>query len=105
MATPGEPVVATDARASRGVGDVFVQLRQGHVAQQRRKNRPLRGTGVVPAQDAILTEDARWNLRGRNLAIHSAGDTERIRFATAADVLNALTDRFVLPDDLEAVLS
>lgn len=43
---------------------------------------------------ALLTDDARWNLRGRNLAIHSAGNTERIRFETAADVLNALTERF-----------
>jgi arylamine N-acetyltransferase len=49
---------------------------------------------VVGLSAALLTDDARWNLRGRNLAIHSAGDTERIRFATAADVLNALTDRF-----------
>ena len=45
-------------------------------------------------RSALVTDDARWNLRGRNLAIHSAGDTERIRFATAADVLNALTERF-----------
>jgi len=51
-------------------------------------------TFVVGLSAAILTDDARWNLRGRNLAIHSAGDTERIRFATAADVLNALSDRF-----------
>jgi arylamine N-acetyltransferase len=43
---------------------------------------------------ALITDDARWNLRGRNLAIHSAGNTERIRFAAAADVLIALTDRF-----------
>ncbi|MDT5015090.1 MAG: arylamine N-acetyltransferase [Mycobacterium sp.] len=43
---------------------------------------------------ALVTDDARWNLRGRNLAIHSAGNTERIRFDTAADVLVALTDRF-----------
>jgi arylamine N-acetyltransferase len=43
---------------------------------------------------ALVTEDARWNMRGRNLAIHRAGDTERIRFDTAADVLVALTDRF-----------
>jgi arylamine N-acetyltransferase len=43
---------------------------------------------------ALVTDDARWNLRGRNLAIHSSGDTERIRFATAADVLTALTERF-----------
>ena len=51
-------------------------------------------TFVVGLSVALLTDDARWNLRGRNLAIHSSGDTERIRFATAADVLNALTDRF-----------
>ena len=49
---------------------------------------------VVGLSAALVTDDARWNLRGRNLAIHSAGDTERIRFETAADVLVALTDRF-----------
>ena len=49
---------------------------------------------VVGLSVALVTDDARWNLRGRNLAIHSAGNTERIRFATAADVLVALTDRF-----------
>lgn len=43
---------------------------------------------------ALVTDDARWNLRGRNLAIHRGGQTERIRFDTAADVLGALTDRF-----------
>jgi arylamine N-acetyltransferase len=53
-----------------------------------------RSTFVVGLSAALLTDDARWNLRGRHLAIHSAGDTERIRLATAADVLNALTDRF-----------
>jgi len=53
-----------------------------------------RSTFVVGLSVALLTDDARWNLRGRNLAIHSNGNTERIRFATAADVLNALTDRF-----------
>jgi len=42
----------------------------------------------------LVTEDARWNMRGRNLAIHSGGDTERIRLDTAADVLTALTERF-----------
>ncbi|MGZ8814253.1 MAG: arylamine N-acetyltransferase family protein, partial [Mycobacterium sp.] len=49
---------------------------------------------VVGLSVALVTDDARSNLRGRNLAIHSAGNTERIRFATAADVLNALTERF-----------
>jgi arylamine N-acetyltransferase len=43
---------------------------------------------------ALVTDDARWNLHGRNLAIHRAGETERIRFDTAAQVLDALTDRF-----------
>ena len=35
---------------------------------------------------ALVTDDARWNMRGRNLAIHRGGNTERIRFDTAADV-------------------
>jgi arylamine N-acetyltransferase len=43
---------------------------------------------------ALVTDDARWNMRGRNLAIHSGGGTERIRFDNAADVLVALTERF-----------
>ena len=43
---------------------------------------------------ALVTDDARWNLRGRNLAIHRKGDSERIRFDTAAQVVDALTDRF-----------
>lgn len=49
---------------------------------------------VIGLSAALVTEDARWNLRGRQLAIHSAGHTERIRFDTAAEVLDALTDRF-----------
>jgi arylamine N-acetyltransferase len=49
---------------------------------------------VTGLSAALITGDARWNLRGRHLAIHSDGDTERIRFGTAADVLVALTDRF-----------
>ncbi|MBP1818532.1 arylamine N-acetyltransferase [Mycobacterium sp. OAE908] len=43
---------------------------------------------------ALVTGEARYNMRGRNLAIHSAGETEKIRFDTAAEVLEALTDRF-----------
>jgi arylamine N-acetyltransferase len=43
---------------------------------------------------ALVTDDARWNLRGRNLAVHRAGNTEKIRFDSAADVLGVLTDRF-----------
>lgn len=50
---------------------------------------------------ALVTDDARWNLRGRNLAMHSDGRTERIRFDTAAQVLDALSDRFGIDlDDL-----
>ncbi len=45
---------------------------------------------------ALVTDDARWNLRGRNLAIHGKGGSERIRFDTAAQVVEALTDRFGL---------
>ena len=43
---------------------------------------------------ALVTDDARWNMRGRNLAIHRAGQSEKIRFDTAAEVLDVLTDRF-----------
>ncbi|KUI00712.1 arylamine N-acetyltransferase [Mycobacterium sp. IS-3022] len=49
---------------------------------------------VTGLSAALITDDARWNLRGRNLAIHSGGSTERVRFDTAADVLATLTDRF-----------
>jgi arylamine N-acetyltransferase len=51
-------------------------------------------TFVVGLTAAVITDDARWNMRGRNLAIHSHGETERIRFDTAAEVVEALTDRF-----------
>ncbi|WP_024442690.1 MULTISPECIES: arylamine N-acetyltransferase [unclassified Mycobacterium] len=49
---------------------------------------------VVGLSVALVTDDARWNLRGRNLAIHSRSGTERIRFDDAAQVCEALTDRF-----------
>jgi arylamine N-acetyltransferase len=50
---------------------------------------------VVGLRAALVTDDARWNLRGRNLAIHRlGGGTEQIRFDTAADVVDALTQRF-----------
>ena len=49
---------------------------------------------VVGLSVSLATDDARWNLRGRNLAIHQAGETERVRFDNAADLLEALTDRF-----------
>ena len=43
---------------------------------------------------ALVTDDARWKLRGRNLAIHRKKKSERIRFDTATQVVEALTDRF-----------
>ncbi|OBF28344.1 arylamine N-acetyltransferase [Mycobacterium sp. ACS1612] len=43
---------------------------------------------------AVVQDDARYNLRGRHLAIHRADGTEQITFDTAAGVLTALTDRF-----------
>ena len=43
---------------------------------------------------ALITDDERWNLRGRNLAIHGKGGSERIRFEAASDVVNALSERF-----------
>lgn len=49
---------------------------------------------VVGLSAALVTDDARWNLRGRNVTIHSRGGTERLRFGDAAQVCEALTDRF-----------
>jgi arylamine N-acetyltransferase len=50
---------------------------------------------------ALVTDDARYNVRGRNLAVHRAGNTDKIRFDTAAEVLEALADRFGIDiDDL-----
>lgn len=49
---------------------------------------------VVGLTAALIADDARWNMRGRNLAVHRADGTERIRFDTAAQVLETLTDRF-----------
>lgn len=50
---------------------------------------------------ALVTDEARYNLRGRNLAIHRAEGSEKIRFDTAAQVLDVLADRFGIDlDDL-----
>lgn len=49
---------------------------------------------VTTLTAALVTDDARWNLNGRNLAIHANGGTERIRLESAAEVVVALTDRF-----------
>jgi len=56
---------------------------------------------VTGLTTAIVTDDARYNMRGRNLAIHRAEGTEKIRFDTAAEVLDALANRFGIEiDDL-----
>lgn len=50
---------------------------------------------VTGLSAALVTDDARHNLRGRNLTIHTRdGATERVRYDTAAQVCEALTDRF-----------
>jgi arylamine N-acetyltransferase len=49
---------------------------------------------VTSLMVALVTDDARWNLSGRNLAIHRRDETERIRFDTATQVVEALADRF-----------
>lgn len=62
------------------------------------------GVFVAGLTAALITDDARINLRGRNLAIHSHGETERVRFDTAAQVLDALVERFgVNVSDLDGV--
>jgi arylamine N-acetyltransferase len=49
---------------------------------------------VVGLSVALVTDDARWNLRGRNLAVHADGGTERTRLNSAADVLEQVVNRF-----------
>lgn len=49
---------------------------------------------VVGLSAAIVTDDARWNLRGRNLAVHRAGGSEKTRLETAAEVLDVLDEKF-----------
>lgn len=49
---------------------------------------------VVGLSVALVTDDARWNLRGRNLAIHANGGTERVRLESAVDVLGEVVNRF-----------
>ncbi|OBH39387.1 arylamine N-acetyltransferase [Mycobacterium sp. E342] len=48
-------------------------------------------TGLTAAR---VTDDARLNLAGRNLAIHRADGTEKIRLDDAAAVVDTLRDRF-----------
>jgi arylamine N-acetyltransferase len=49
---------------------------------------------VTSLMAARVTDDARLNLAGRNLAIHRADASEKIRLDDAAAVIKALTDRF-----------
>lgn len=48
-------------------------------------------TGLTAAR---VTEDARLNLAGRNLSIHRAGGSEKLRLPDAAAVVDTLSDRF-----------
>ncbi|CPR11164.1 arylamine N-acetyltransferase [Mycobacterium bohemicum DSM 44277] len=43
---------------------------------------------------AIVTDDARVNLAGRNLVVHRAHGTEKVRLDDANGVVGALSDRF-----------
>ncbi|CRZ16959.1 arylamine N-acetyltransferase family protein [Mycolicibacterium neworleansense] len=62
------------------------------------------GIFVVGLTAALVTDEARINLRGRNLAVHHRDGTEKIRFDTATQVLDALTERFgVNLSDLDGV--
>ncbi|MFW0796835.1 arylamine N-acetyltransferase [Gordonia sp. CPCC 205515] len=76
------------------VGSWFVSTHPGH---------PF-NTGLSAA---IIADGARWNLRGRHLAVHRPGSpTERREYQTAAEVLDLLTERFGIDhtdvDGLEA---
>ncbi|WP_319453208.1 MULTISPECIES: arylamine N-acetyltransferase [unclassified Mycobacterium] len=58
-------------------------------------------TFVTGLSVALVTDEARYNLRGRNLAIHGRDGSEKIRFETAAEVLEVLGERFGIDvDDL-----
>jgi arylamine N-acetyltransferase len=49
---------------------------------------------VTGLMAALVTDDARLNLAGRNLTVHRADGSEKIRLADAAAVVDTLTDRF-----------
>jgi arylamine N-acetyltransferase len=51
---------------------------------------------VTALTAAIVTDDERYNLRGRNLTVHRREVTERIRLGGAAEVLDLLISRFGL---------
>ncbi len=48
-------------------------------------------TGLMAAR---VTDDARLNLAGRNLTVHRADDSEKIRLEDAAAVVDTLAERF-----------
>jgi len=55
---------------------------------------------VVGLSAALVTADARWNLRGRNLTVHRLGrPSEHVRMDSAAEVLDVLGARYGLPVD------
>lgn len=45
---------------------------------------------------AMVTDDERWNLRGRHLSIHGPDGSQKIRFDNASQVLDTLVGRFGL---------
>jgi len=49
---------------------------------------------VTSLMAVLVTDDARWNLSGRDLAIHRADGSEKIRLADAAAVVETLSGRF-----------
>lgn len=49
---------------------------------------------VTGLSAALVTDDARWNLRGRHLAVHRAGGSQKTRLESAADVLDLLSGQF-----------
>ncbi len=55
---------------------------------------------VVGLSAALVTADARWNLRGRNLTVHRVGrPSEQVRMDSAAEVVDVLAGRYGLQVD------
>lgn len=52
-------------------------------------------TFVTGLSVAMVTDDERWNLRGRNLSVYrNDGSREKVRFDNASQVLDAVVNRF-----------
>ncbi|UXA16063.1 arylamine N-acetyltransferase [Mycobacterium sp. SMC-4] len=51
---------------------------------------------VVGLTASLVTDDARWNMRGRNLTVHTRAGTERTRLRTADEVVQTLVEHFNL---------